>query len=420
MENPLWRFVNGMPVPIVNPNYDQLAVYGIPFASVIWPFHKIVDVDNNGLFSSAYTLMEYSSPSQFFGMELGVRMDQLYFSGKGFSVPTKPVWSPRVNFDFNILKNKTLFGIPSFLESFSVTAGTGLFSSMNENISFIEKGNEGLENLVLNRSWTTVIGTKFDFTGDFSFNIEGYYKQVFNRAHIMADITFVSADSVDVKWGFDGKGRIWGFDLQLQKLQSRFIDGWISYTYTDAQYYEPTEGDYGDSGGGDDWYYPSFHRFHNFNLVLNIKPVRQFGIALRFGFASGQPSTKTSYGPVYPYPVQQADWDEAAQKYIPRLDENGKQVIIQKFRRNIISREETRGVWSLPLDLKFSFFLFNKKGKVQTEIYLGAENLLSLVYKPQTTRTTFNEYTGKEDTGSNNASYDLPIPMISFGFKWSY
>ncbi|GHT60914.1 hypothetical protein FACS1894109_19060 [Spirochaetia bacterium] len=415
------------------PGVDYSSLYDIAIANqpyyraVIWPFHKIVDVNNHGLFSSAYTLMEYTTPNQFFGVEAGIRMDQLYFAGKGFTASAVPAWSPRINLDFNILKNKELFGIPNFLESLSATIGTGLFSSMNENISFIEEGNDGLENLKLNRSWTTVIGTKLDFAGGFSFNIEGYYKQVFNRAYIMADITGNSADSVNVKWGFDGEGRIWGFDLQLQKMQSRYIDGWISYTFTHAKYYEPSSGEFGFGGiGGEeeeeenDWYYPSFHRFHNFNLVLNIKPVRRFNIALRFGFASGQPRTQLTYGPVYSYPVQEVEWNETTGKYDPVLDKDGNQVIIQKFRRDVIGQEETRGVWSLPLDLKFSFFIFDKKGKVQTEIYLGAENLLSLVYNPQETRTTFNEYTGKEDTGSNSVSYDLPIPMVSFGFKWSY
>ncbi|GHV02510.1 hypothetical protein FACS189485_03090 [Spirochaetia bacterium] len=425
MERSLWDFVNN--VSIVNPKYDQLAVYGSDYAAVIWPFQKIVDVNNHGLFTSAYTLMEYTTPNQFFGVEAGIRMDQLYFAGKGFTVSAVPAWSPRLNLDFNILKNKELFGIPNFLESLSATIGTGLFSSMNENISFIEEGNDGLENLKLNRSWTTVIGTKLDFAGGFSFNIEGYYKQVFNRAYIMADITGNSADSVNVKWGFDGEGRIWGFDLQLQKMQSRYIDGWISYTFTHARYYEPSNSEYGVDGVSgigeeeeeNDWYYPSFHRFHNFNLVLNIKPVRRFNIALRFGFASGQPRREITYSEVFAYPVQQVEWNEATGKYEPVL-EDGKQVIIQKFGRTPIKREETRGVWSLPLDLKFSFFIFDRKGRVQTEIYLGVENLLSLVYNPQRVSTTYNEYTGKEDTGSNSVSYDLPIPMVSFGFKWSY
>jgi hypothetical protein len=419
MEEPILAYLLTNPAAV----FPQLAVSGIldvngiPSGAIIRPFAKIVDVDNHGLFTSVYALTEYTTPNQFFGAEAGIRMDHLYFAGKGFDVVTDPIVNPRLNLDFNILKNRDLFGIPNFLESFGVTIGTGLFSSMNENISFIEEGNEGLENLTLNRSWTTVAGTKLDFAGGYSFNIEGYYKQVFNRAHIMADL---EDNSVAVKWGFDGEGRIWGFDLQMQKLQSRYIDGWISYTFTDAKYYEPSEGDYGDSGGGDDWYYPSFHRFHNFNLVLNIPPVRNFNIAFRFGFASGQPATKTTYGPVYPYPVEQVSWNEATGKYEPVLDENGKEVIIQKFRRDVIGREKIRSPWSFPLDLKFSFFIFDRKGKVQTEIYLGAENLMSLVYNPRSNNTTFNEYTGREDEGSNSASYDLPIPMVSFGFKWSY
>ncbi|GHV76441.1 hypothetical protein AGMMS49942_12620 [Spirochaetia bacterium] len=398
---------------------SNLGIAGIPEAAILRPLDKVVDVNNHGLFSSAYTLLEYTTPNQFFGAELGLRMDHLYFAGRDFDVVTKPVWNPRLNLDFTILKNKDLFRIPGFLESLSVTTGTGLFSSMNENISFIEGNNRGLDDMKLNRSWTSVLGTRVDVTGGWSFTIEGYYKYVFDRAHILADL---SRNSVDVGWGFDGEGHIGGFDLQLQKLTSRYIDGWISYTFTYARYREPTSSEFGFGGIGEhggDWYYPSFHRFNNFNLVLNIKPLRQFNIALRFGLASGQPLIKTIYGEVIPYPVQQVTWNEETQKYDPVLDENGNQVIIQKFRRPVIRREETRGPWVLPLDLKFSFFIFNRKGKVQTEIYVGVENLLSLVYKAEET-TTYNDYTGKEDKGSSLAAYGFPIPMGSFGFKWSY
>ncbi|GHV27755.1 hypothetical protein AGMMS4952_09980 [Spirochaetia bacterium] len=392
---------------------ENMAIKDIPDAVVIRPLTKIVDVHNNGLTTSAYTLAEYTSPNQRFGAEAGIRMDHLYFIGKDFEVVTTPVWNPRINLDFGILQNKDLFGIPNFLESLAATAGTGLFSSMNENISFIEGYNKGLDEMKLNRSWTSVIGTKLDFIGGWSFNIEGYYKYVFDRAHILANL---SADSVDVGFGFDGEGHIGGFDLQLQKLTSRYIDGWISYTFTYAKYHEPSSSQFGFGGigGAEDtgWYFPSFHRFHNFNLVLNIKPIKQIGIALRFGFASGQPLTKLENQRIVPYPAQQANWDGKTYTPVPDGD------IIQKFRR-VGDKVEDRGPWSLPLDIKVSYFIFNRKGKVQTEIYLGAENLLSLVYKPEG-NSTFNEYTGKVDAGSSNASYDLPIPMVSFGFKWSY
>jgi hypothetical protein len=410
----------------VSPVAD-LALFGFDHGEILRPFDYKVDVTNQGFTSSAYTLLEYADSSQWFGGEIGIRMDHIYFLGKDFSVQTYPVWNPRLNLDFSILKNKGI------LDSLAATIGTGFFSSMSDNIAFIE-GRNGLEDFDMtpNRSWTTVAGIKIDLSGGVSFNIEGYHKYVYNRAYIAP---VLNLDSTEVNFVFNGDGRIWGFDLQLQKLESRYWDGWISYSFTYARYHEPKTSDlqFGGLGGAlsgsdDTWYYPSFHRFHNFNLVLNIKPVREFNIALRFGFASGQPKNKV--GEVEPYPVQLAEWDEASHKYIPvKWDEETEQfiplpegeepMIIQKFRRDSWYDDNERTSWSFPLDLKFSFFLYDKRGKVQTEIYLAVENLLSLVYTAEG-NTRFNDYTGVEDTGGNSASYELPIPMPSFGFKWSF
>jgi hypothetical protein len=73
----------------------------------------------------------------------------------------------------------------------------------------------------------------------------------------------------------------------------------------------------------------------------------------------------------------------------------------------------------LPLDIKFSFFPANSKGRANMEIYAAGENILSLVYTPPG-RTSFNSYTGKEDPDPGSGNFDFPIPMISFGFKWRY
>jgi hypothetical protein len=103
------------------------------------------------------------------------------------------------------------------------------------------------------------------------------------------------------------------------------------------------------------------------------------------------------------------------------LKEDDDPVIIQKYRRDSWYDENERGAWSLPLDIKVSFFLANKKGgRANMEIYVAAENLSALFYNPPG-NTTFNQYTGKEDEGSSGESgFNLPIPMISFGFKWRY
>jgi hypothetical protein len=251
----------------------------------------------------------------------------------------------------------------------------------------------------------------------YSFNIEGYYKRVFHRAYVTAEVL---PNTFHPTFHFDGIGNVWGFDFQLQKLESRYFDGWISYSFNWAKYYNPRGGDNAldmgstESMNGEFW--PSFHRFHNCNIVMNIKPLRWFNIGVRFGFASGQPRNKVG-DEITSYPVIVLDKDGN-----PILDEEDHPMFIQKYSRDSWYDENERSVWSLPLDVKFSFFLFDRKGRVTTEIYLAGENLATLFYKPTGNRTSLNEYTGKLDTTSSasGSMFDLPIPMVSFGFKWRY
>jgi hypothetical protein len=254
-----------------------------------------------------------------------------------------------------------------------------------------------------NRSWTSVLGTKLEFLGGINFNIEGYYKHIYDRAYIPVEIEL---GEMTPKPYLDGVGRVWGIDLMLQKLQSRYWDGWISYSYSYARYHDPHGQNSGLSFSGgnreNDWYFPSYHRFHNLNLILNIKPVPRINIYTRFGFASGVQILKVT-GPILPYPVYVAETGE----------------IIEKYRRQTVRDENNRTSPSLPLDIKFSILGNNEKGKTRYELYVAVENVLALLYNAQG-NTSFNSYTGEEDTGSTSASYEIPIPIPSFGFKISY
>jgi hypothetical protein len=375
----------------------------IPLGFINYPADIFLDIRTQTYTSSGYTLLEYGSPAQRFGAELGLRLDHTYFIGRDFSVQTMPALNPRLNLDFGLLKNRGI------IESLSVSAGTGLFSSINESVSLLG-GLSGIEDFEVkpSRSWTSILGTKIDFTGGFSFNIEGYYKYIFDRSYTTTEY---EPGSILVGSQYDGEGRIWGFDLMLQKMESRYWDGWLSYSFNHARYRDP----HAQEGNGEThWYYPSFHRFHYLNLVLNIKPVKRFHIAARFGLASGRPASKAE-DTITSYPVIVAD--EAGN---PVLDEGGNPLVIEKWKRGSSYSDDERIPWSIPLDLKFSFLTFDARGKVRQEIYLGIENLLALVYTPKSSNTSFNSYTGKVDQGSSTATYEMPIPMVSFGVKWSY
>jgi hypothetical protein len=243
-----------------------------------------------------------------------------------------------------------------------------------------------------------------EFPESLIFNIEFYYKYIFDRMYIPVA---TGIDSLDVRPRLDGEGRVWGIDLMLQKRQSRFWDGWLSYSFNWANYRDPSgrQSGLGFSGGnrGDDWYFPSYHRYHNLNLVLNIKPTPRINLYTRFGLASGvQLSRRIGEGPMS-YPVY--------------VYETG--AFIEKFYWPSEPDESNRTTPSLPMDVKFSIFGASKTGKARYEVYVAVENVLALLYGAEG-NTSFNQYTGEINTGSDSARYDIPIPIPSFGFKISY
>ncbi|MCL1814874.1 MAG: TonB-dependent receptor plug domain-containing protein [Treponema sp.] len=346
------------------------------------------NVMNHGMATALYGLFEYKSENRRFGMELGLRGDHFRLSGKDFVLKGIPSVNPRLNLDFGILEEKGV------IDALSFTVGTGFFSSVNNDLQNISSRNDiGEYAATQNRSWTSVLGTKIDFTGGYVFTLEGYFKHVFNRAYTLYLIDPIEYTD-NAEYFFDGKALIWGFDCMLQKFSSRLWDGWVSYSFIDARYKDPkTKHQLRNLG---DWYYPRFHRFHTLNVIFNYKPVPAVHLTTRFSLASGMPIPKT-------VAIREINDPPGIIPYYER---------IQKYEHN------SRAGLVIPLDVKLSFFNFYKQGKVRREIYVSFENLLSLVYKPEGFKD-FDRNTGKE-TASTIASYDLPIPLVTFGIKWSY
>jgi len=363
------------------------------------PYIRQSDTQNRLLTTSGYLLGEYNMDGNRFSVEFGIRMDHFMVLGDGFTLQSNPVLNPRINLDYNILRNKGL------LNSFDITAGTGLFSSINS-IIFDAERKYDIDHIKPNRSWTSVIGVRFEFPESIILNIEGYYKKVFDRMYITVS---PAEGSVAINPQFNGEGMVWGIDVMLQKIQSRFWDGWLSYSFNWAQYRDPNGnfGGMGISGGnrGDDWYFPAYHRFHNLNLIINIKPTPRINIYVRFGIASGILLEK-----------REGDGPESVPVLIYKGEDS---YIIEKFKWESYIDEKNRTTPSLPMDLKFSFFGGNKNGKTRYEFYFAIENVLGLLYTAQG-NTSFNQYTGEVDTGNDSARYEIPIPIPSFGFKISY
>jgi hypothetical protein len=205
---------------------------------------------------------------------------------------------------------------------------------------------------------------------------------------------------------------VWGFDLMLQKAQSRYVDGWITYSWNWAKYREPDSADSDMNIGGanrdGEWYFPYYHRFHNLNLVVNIKPVPRVNIYARFGYASGTQMVKRTTDSPKSYPVYM---------YYGESDPRNK--FIEKYYWPSKWDENNRTTATFPLDIKLSIYGKNKKGKARSELYVAFENVLVLLYHSRG-NTSFNRYTGRVDEGSDSANFEMPIPLPSFGCKVSY
>jgi len=382
------------------PNDPDLRNYLRNKIIVSIPLNYNPDAKNSLFITSGYFIEEYYTGK--LKTELGLRIDHFYLMGKNFSIQSKPVLNPRLNLDFNVFKNS------GFFQSLDLSAGTGLFSSINNNM-YIAEGKYEISEMKPNRSLTSLFGTKLEFPDGLIFNIEFYYKYIFDRMYIQINAE-PGVDSILPY--FDGEGKSWGIDLMLQKLQSRYWDGWLSYSYSWVNYRDPsaTNADMGISGGlrGDEWYFPSYHRFHNLNLILNIKPVPKINIYMRFGVASGiQLSKRISETP------------DSRPVYIYDKNDPSNNKFIEKYYWSSVRDETNRTTPSFPMDIKISILGSNKTGKTRYEVYVALENVLALLYNAEG-NTSYNSYTGEVDEGSTSASYEIPVPIPSFGFKISY
>lgn len=230
-------------------------------------------------------------------------------------------------------------------------------------------------------------------------------------------ISYDLTGNIDTKHYFNGEGRSWGIDVMLQKTRSRYFDGWISYSYNWTQHRDPSA-----SAGAksfetnlntdapflnNDWYFPSYHRFHSLNLILNIKPVQHINIFTRFGLASGVQLSKRVGREPESYPVY---------IYNPAT-QSGE--FIEKYFWPEIQDQNNRTTPSLQMDMKVSFYRVNNNGKTRVEAYFALENILSVLYWAQGNEV-FNPYTGEIATGRTAASYGLPFPIPSFGVNLYY
>lgn len=325
--------------------------------------------------------------SELISMELGCRADHFYQEGEIGNINTDLVPAPRVRFIITPEDNNSFFTDNSF------TVGTGLFNNAPW-----KTGAKKPE-----KSFMSVIGWDTRMPLDIHFKMEGYYKYIYHRSYTNTPIAEDSG--LDDITHTNGYGHIAGGDLLIERKISRFIDGMLSYTYVYGQYMEPTlEDNYtynlNSEAPRGEYYWPSFHRFHSLNLLMDIKPTNSFKITTKFSLASGLP---------------ERDYSETV--HMMPVEVDGQTVPLEFYDSKNIYSDTKRADFELPLDIKFTYHNYLPESKYNWEVYLGIENVLAplLVNLDTSPGEQSGELSGRSEQGQG---FVIPIPSI--GFKLSF
>ncbi len=340
-------------------------------------FDESSEVDSR-VSTFAYANLKGDLIENFLFVETGIRADHFYRDDKNSDTENSILaYSPRLRLSMSVNDSEYILG-------------AGLFANApwNTDADIPEKSLMGL------------LGYDTKLPLDLHLRVEAYYKYVYDRTYN----NIPDYDDMDLEDRIftDGFGHIVGADLLFERKVSRFIDGMLSYTFVYARYQEPTiEDDYtyniNSEAPRGEYYWPSFHRFHSLNLLLNFKLNNNSTIMTKASFASGLPKRLNEQ-----------------KEIIVNTDENIDEVTQNTNKYS----DDFRDKFVLPVDIKYSYNNYVSYSKLQWEFYIAVEN----VFAPFLFELIKSSIEGQdaliqsfEDGGS---TFDIPVSSI--GFKLSF
>ncbi len=390
-------------------SFEKLDVEEKPYLPAQGPT-LITDItipENTVFNSNMFTVWNFGSEKSLLQSEVGIRVLHYYIlnNTQGFDKNSIPFFNPRATVSYTPCIN---IGV---LRSVTFSAGSGLFSSLNE--AAYTMGKEFYKSIdpVPDTVWLSNIGSDIVFNNNYLIRIEAYGKKYLSRFYIYADKR--NRDKVVYYANNNGQGFLFGADLMLEKKASNILDGYIAYSFLYTRFYNPVRAQYdsqktttGDPLGR--WYYPTHHSFHTLHYVINFHLKKEASISLHGSVVSGTP---------------QREYIDKSQEYMegtyndPGLNDH---LFLELY------SDTKRGFMNWPLDFRFSKKgLFKHNQKHSWEWYIAVENITGIIrafvnYKIAEKKDIYfvnSEWTIREGPNTIDLGF-FPIP--SFGVKFTF
>lgn len=125
--------------------------------------------------------------------------------------------------------------------------------------------------------------------GDYSLEIESYYKDVINRIDYIDGANLIANNAIE-RVILNGKARAYGLEVLYRKNKGR-LKGWVAYTISKSE--QKTEGrspnEIGINNG--DWYNTGFDRTHDLSITTSYHLNKKWNFNANFLFQTGRPTT---------------------------------------------------------------------------------------------------------------------------------
>jgi len=220
--------------------------------------------------------------SETFKLQLGIR-------GTDYNLHDRFYLDPRIGMKYHYSSDiafKLNWGI---YHQFLTTA-----NNQDENLRLVELWLGIPEDKDASVSQHLISGIEYMSPKNIFYRLELYNKTFDNLLTVKQDNpNTVEGNSTDSTLNefWDTKGNSWGVEFLIKKSSGR-LNGWVGYTYAEANYYNEPSG----------WHHPNFDRTHTLNIIMNYDLTPEIQINYGLTRSSGNPYTKI-LGRVY-------DWQQ--------------------------------------------------------------------------------------------------------------
>jgi hypothetical protein len=125
--------------------------------------------------------------------------------------------------------------------------------------------------------------------GDYTIELESYYKKVQNRIDYIDGADLIANEAIE-QVILNGRMRSYGLEMMLRKNEGR-LNGWIAYTLSRSEQQTPgrTPTEIGINNG--DWYRSAYDKTHNLAVTGSYKYNQRWSFGANFTLQTGQPVT---------------------------------------------------------------------------------------------------------------------------------